>query len=83
MFLTKYKESGAFVSNTTNACPQCGAPMKYRGIISSVVRLLIIVFLIVPIGIGVFLSVHHLITSNAITMQVPTKPMQNATLDHQ
>jgi hypothetical protein len=80
MFLTKYKDSGASVCNTTNVCPQCGAPMKYRGIITSIVRLLIIVFLIIPIGIGVFLTVHHLVTSNAISSQAPTKPMQNSTL---
>jgi len=80
MFLTKYKFSGESLSNTTKVCPQCGAPMKYRGIISSIVRLLIIVFLIIPIGIGVFLSVHHLVTSNAISNQAPTKPAQNSTL---
>ena len=79
MFLTNYKDSGASVCNTTNVCTQCRAPMKYRGIISSIVRLLIIVFLIIPTGIGVFLTVHDLVTSNAISSQVPTKPIQNTT----
>jgi hypothetical protein len=51
--------------------------MKYRGIISSIVKLLIIVFLIIPAGIGVFLTVHDLVTSNAISSQAPAKPMQN------
>ena len=79
MFLTKYKDSCASVSNTTKVCPQCGGPMKYRGIIFSIVRLLIIVFLIIPTGIGVFLSVHRPETSNPISSQAPTKPMQNPT----
>jgi len=53
--------------------------MKYRGIISSIVRLLIIVFLIIPTGIGVFLTVHHSVTSNAISSQAPTKQTQGST----
>jgi len=83
MFLGKYKESGACVSNATNVCHQCGPPMKYRGIVSTIVWLLIIVFLIIPIGMSVFLSVHNLVTGNAISTQVPAKPMQHSTLDHQ
>jgi len=79
MFMMKYKDTGASVCNTTNVCPQCGAPMKYRGIISSIVRLLIIVFLIIPTGIGVFLTVHHSVTSNAISSQAPTKQTQGST----
>jgi hypothetical protein len=83
MFLGKYKESGACVSNATNVCTQCGPPVKYRGIVYTIIRLLIIVFLVIPIGIGIFLSVHDLITGNAISTQVPAKPMQDSTLHHQ
>ena len=72
MFLTKYKHCGASFGYTTEAGPQCGAPMKYRGIVQAIVRLFIIVFLIIPCCVSVFLSVHDAITSHAMVSQTQT-----------
>jgi hypothetical protein len=72
MYLAKYKYCGASFSYTTEARPQCGAPMKYRGIVSAIVRLFVIIFLIIPVCVSVFLSVHDSITSHAISSQTQT-----------
>ena len=72
MYLTKYKVCGASFSYTTEARPQCGAPMKYRAIVSAIVRLFVIMFLIIPLCVSAFLSVHHSITSHATSSQYQT-----------
>lgn len=63
MALKKCKDCGHSVSSSANACPQCGAPMHGRGVISSLARLLVIVFVIIPIGIAIFMSVYQSETS--------------------
>jgi hypothetical protein len=72
MYLTKYKTCGAPISYPVETRPQCGAPMKYRGIVQAIVRLFIIVFLIIPCCVSVFLSVHDAITSHAMVSQTQT-----------
>ena len=69
MYLAKYKYCGAAFNYTTEARPQCGAPMKYRSVVSAIVRLFIIIFLIIPVCISVFLCVHDAITSQTISSQ--------------
>jgi len=76
MYLTKYKSCGASFSYTTEVRPQCGAPMKYRGIVSAIVRLFIITFLIVPVCVSIFLSVHQSITSHVISSQYQTTNLE-------
>lgn len=46
--------------------------MKSRGIISSLARLFIIVFLIIPLGIGIFSAVYHSESSEPNANQVTT-----------
>jgi hypothetical protein len=72
MYLSKYKTCGAPICYPTETRPQCGAPMKYRGIVSAIVRLFIILFLIIPFCVSVFLCVHDSITSHAISSQSQT-----------
>lgn len=73
MSLTKCKDCGASVSTAAKTCPQCGAPMKPRGIISSLARLFVIVFLVIPIGIGLFSAVYNSETSKSDSKQAPAK----------
>lgn len=47
--------------------------MKRRGIISSLARLFVIVFLIIPIGIGLFSAVYHSETSKSDSEQTQAK----------
>jgi hypothetical protein len=63
MALKKCKDCGNSVSSSAKACPQCGAPMQSRGVISSLARLFVIVFVIIPIGIAIFMSVYQSETS--------------------
>lgn len=78
MSLTKCKDCGASVSNAAKICPQCGAPMKSRSIISSLARLFVIVFLIIPLGIGIFSAVNHSETSAPDSRQSPTKQLTSS-----
>src|SRR5438105_3094592 len=62
MALKACNECGTQISTSAVACPQCGAPNlppKKRGVISALARWLMIVFVIVPIGIGLFIGVYH------------------------
>lgn len=59
MALRKCKECGNAVSGAAKTCPHCGAPVRGRGIISSLARLFVIVFIIIPVAIGLFLAVYH------------------------
>ena len=72
MYLTKYKTCGAPIFYPRETRPQCGVPLKYRSIVSTIVRLLIIMFLIIPCCVSVFLSVHDSITSHANSSQTQT-----------
>ena len=63
MSLRECKDCGGSVSSSAKACPHCGAPMQGKSIISSLARLFVIVFFIIPVGIAIFMSVYHSETS--------------------
>lgn len=59
MALKKCKECGNAVSGAAKTCPHCGAPVQGRGVISSLARLFVIVFVIIPVAIALFVSVYR------------------------
>ncbi len=76
MSLTRCKDCGGSVSKSAKACPHCGAPVKRRGVISSLARLFIIVFLIIPLGIAIFLAVYDSRTKESppAATEIATQP---------
>lgn len=59
MALKKCKECGNAVSGSAKTCPHCGAPVRGRGVISSLARLFVIVFIVIPVAVALFISVYH------------------------
>lgn len=59
MALTKCKECGHQISNKAKTCPNCGAPTNRKDFISSLARRFVIIFIIVPVGVAIFLAVYH------------------------
>jgi hypothetical protein len=45
------------VNGSDQECRYCGAALKSRGVISLLVKLIIIVFFLIPLCMGVFLAV--------------------------
>ena len=69
MALKKCKECGNAVSGSAKTCPHCGAPVRGRGVISSLARLFVIVFIIIPVAIALFVSVYHSQSSSEAELQ--------------
>jgi ribosomal protein L40E len=62
MALKACQECGTQISTSAASCPKCGAPNlppKKRDAISSLARWFIIIFVIIPIGIGLFIGVYQ------------------------
>jgi hypothetical protein len=57
MSLEMGKDCVESVSGSDKEYRYCGAPLKNRGVILFLVRLIIIVFFIIPLCIGIFLAV--------------------------
>lgn len=74
MSLKKCKDCDGSVSSSANACPHCGAPMQHRNVISSLARLFIIVFLIIPVGTGIFMSMFQSETSSSTSRSASSAP---------
>lgn len=73
MALKKCKDCGDNVSESAKVCPHCGAPMKRRDMISSLARLSIIVFLIIPLGVGIFTVVYESETKKPAVLDQPAQ----------
>ena len=59
MALTTCKDCKKSVSTSAKTCPHCGAPIKGRGVISSLARWFVILLVIVPVGIAIFIAVNR------------------------
>lgn len=78
MALKKCRECGNQISTTAKSCPQCGAAQ--RGLIAKLARGFIIIFVIIPIGIGIFMTVYQsetTDTSKARKSGSPNTPAKN------
>lgn len=70
MALTTCKDCKRAVSTSAKACPNCGAPIKSRGTISSIARWFVILFLIIPVGIAIFIAVNRTQVADEFAPQV-------------